>query len=756
MNTRRRNTPAARYGFALLSVAILAWFELATWPLFRVTPFLPLAAGVVIAAILAGPGPGLFATALGTAATRLLLHPVQPASGPESVAPLIAFVGIGIAVSVLSMERHSGRSRIRRILGGVSDGCAFFGPDWKCVYVNGVAASQTGRSPEQLVGSGISDVFPHAAGPSILRGVRLAIDEGIPGRYETFDSHFERWFETNLYPAPEGVTIIVRDVTVRRQAEDALRQSERRLRAIFDQAIAGIAQTDREGRFLMVNERYCEIVGRAASDLLTLRMGDITHPEDLPRNAALFEGLMGDGGNFVVEERYVRPDGSLVWVRKQVSAVREADGTPLSGFSIVEEITERKQAEAEKDEALRRERGARAEAEAANRSKDEFLAVVSHELRTPLTAMLGWLRLMKLGAVEASGTSRALETVERNADALVRLVEDLLDVSRISAGKLELDVRPVELSAVARAAMDTIRPGARAKRIALRSRIASDSCTVLGDPARLQQAVWNLLANAVKFTPAGGQVDVALERRNGTVLVSISDTGIGIASEFLPRVFDRFLQADGTQSRKHSGLGLGLSIVRHVVEMHGGTVRAESAGMGRGTTVTVTLPAHHAAATRPALVSGAGIAEAERAVPLPSLAGVRVLLVEDEPDSRVLLSRVLSWRGAEVRAVSSAVEARASLAEWNPGVLLSDVAMPGESGYVLIEGIRDAERNSAKRLPAVALTAYAQDAHRAKALASGYDAHIPKPVEPALLIQTVAALLREPRDARLAPVAGGA
>src|SRR5712671_5693631 len=447
MNTRRRNTPAARYGFALLSVAILAWFELATWPLFRVTPFLPLAAGVVIAAILAGPGPGLFATALGTAATRLLPHPVQPASGPESVAPLIAFVGIGIAVSVLSMERHSGRSRIRRILGGVSDGCAFFGPDWKCVYVNGVAASQTGRSPEQLVGSGISDVFPHAAGPSILRGVRLAIDEGIPGRYETFDSHFERWFETNLYPAPEGVTIIVRDVTVRRQAEDALRQSERRLRAIFDQAIPGIAQTDREGRFLMVNERYCEIVGRAASDLLTLRMGDITHPEDLPRNAALFEGLMGDGGNFVVEERYVRPDGSLVWVRKQVSAVREADGTPLSGFSIVEEITERKQAEAEKDEALRRERGARAEAEAANRSKDEFLAVVSHELRTPLTAMLGWLRLMKLGAVEASGTSRALETVERNADALVRLVEDLLDVSRISAGKLELDVRPVELSA---------------------------------------------------------------------------------------------------------------------------------------------------------------------------------------------------------------------------------------------------------------------------------------------------------------------
>ncbi len=756
MNTRRRYRPTASYAFALLSVGILAWFELATWPLFRVTPFLPLAAGVVIAAALAGPGPGLFATVLGTLATTLLPRPAPPVSGPEAFAPLVAFIGIGVAVSVLSWERHSSRARIRRILGGVSDGCAFFGPDWKCVYVNGPAASQAGRTPEELVGSGIAGVFPHAAEPPVIGGVRLAMDEGIPGRYETFDPDRDRWFETNLYPTAEGVTVMVRDVTARRQAEESLRDSERRLRAIFDQAIAGIAQTDPEGRFLMVNERYCEIVGRSASELAALRLSDITHPEDLPRNSALFEGLLGDGGNFVVEERYVRPDGTQVWVRKQVSAVRDADGTPRSGFAIVEEITERKRAEAEKDDALRREQGARAEAEAANRSKDEFLAVVSHELRTPLTAILGWLRLMKLGAVETSSRSRALDTVERNANALVRLVEDLLDVSRIVAGKLELETSPMKLSAVAHAATEAVRPAAEAKQISISSRLDPDPSPVLGDPARLQQAVWNLLANAVKFTPQGGRIDVSLERQNGTVQLTVADSGIGIRREFLPRVFERFRQADSTQSRKHSGLGLGLSIVRHVVEMHGGSVRAESPGEGRGATFTLTLPVHRAPTAalapvpplapillphpRPGAVRSL---PADSSTPLPSLKGACVLLVEDEADSRALLTRVLTWRGAEVHAASSALEARALLRRRKPDVLVSDIGMPGESGYALIESIRAAEAGSARRLPAVALTAYAQEAHRAKALAAGYDAHVPKPVEPALLIRTVAALLED-------------
>lgn len=754
MITRRRYHPTAAYAFALLSVGILFWFELATWPLFRLTPFLPLAAGVVIAASLAGPGPGLFATVFGTLATRLIPHSVPPVSSPESFAPLVAFIGIGVAVSVLSLARHSSRSRIRRILGGVSDGCAFFGPDWKCVYVNGPAASQAGRTPEELVGSGIAGVFPHAAEPPVIGGVRLAMDEGIPGRYETYDRDRDRWFETNLYPTAEGVTVMVRDVTARHLAEESLRDSERRLRAIFDQAIAGIAQTDPEGRFLMVNERYCEIVGRSAAELATMRMRDITHPEDLPRNSALFEGLLGDGGNFVVEERYVRPDGSPVWVRKQVSAVRDADGTPRSGFAIVEEVTERKRAEAEKDEALRRERAARGEAETANRSKDEFLAVVSHELRTPLTAILGWLRLMKLGAVDTSTTSRALDTVERNANALVRLVEDLLDVSRIVSGKLDLETSPMKLSAVAQAATEAVRPAAEAKQIALSTRLDPDPALVLGDPARLQQAVWNLLANAVKFTPQGGRIDVSLEGQNGNVQLSVADSGIGIRSEFLPRVFERFRQADSTQSRKHSGLGLGLSIVRHVVEMHGGSVRAESPGEGRGATFTLTLPVHRAPTTAlaplapVAMQSRPGAARSESPTadsdtPLPSLKGACVLLVEDEADSRTLFQRVLTWRGAQVVACSSAIEARAFLRRGKPDVLVSDIGMPGESGYSLIESIRASESGRGRRLPAVALTAYAQEAHRAKALAAGYDAHVPKPVEPSLLVRTVAALLED-------------
>jgi PAS domain S-box-containing protein len=770
MIVRRQHPRAVRYGFAMLLVSILAWFTKATWPLFHIAPLLPIAAGVVVAATLAGPGPGFLATGLALVASRLIPH--APARPSESMAVLIVFAGLGVAVSALSLSRHLSRGRIRRILEGVSDGCAVLGADWKYRFVNRAAADLAGRPPEALVGSEISDVFPHVADLPALREVRRAMDEGIPARLESWYAPHERWYETNLYPTGEGLVIIARDVTDRRGAEEALRESERRLRAIFDQAIAGIAQTDPEGRFLVVNERFCEIVGRSAGELASLRMCDIVHPEDFSRNAPLFAGLMGAGADFVIEQRYLRPGGAEVWVRKQVSAVRDTNGTPRYGFAIVEEITDRKRAEAEKDEALARERAARAEAESANRSKDEFLAVVSHELRTPLTAMLGWLRLMRLGAVEVSATSRALETVERNADILARLVSDLLDVSRIVSGKLEMEARPVSIAGIVGAALDVIRPAVEAKRIRVVVRPATDRATVLGDAARLQQVVWNLLSNAAKFTAPGGRIDVAVDRRNEQWAISVADDGAGIAPELLPRVFERFRQADGTQSRKQSGLGLGLAIVRHLVEMHGGTVQAESAGPGRGSRFTVLLPAfgldplrlgiaardrhpgrrtsERGPAPSPAEPPApsppeaprapAGAPRARPADPLPSLRGTRVLLVEDQEDTRALLARVLAWRGADVRACASVAEARAALAERQPDVLVSDIAMPGESGYALIEGVRAAERLRGGRIPAIALTAYAQEAHRARALAAGYDAHVAKPVEPGELVRAVVAV----------------
>lgn len=697
MTDRRRHSRLTRFSFAFVSIGLLIALELISWPLFRKTPFVPLIGG--------------------------------------------AFVGA--ALGVLSMERQSHRSRIRKILGGVSDGCGFLGRDWRFVYVNEAAGALSGRDPEELVGKQISEAFPHIAELPALREVRRAMDEEIPGRFETYYAPLGRWFETNLYPTQDGVTIIVRDVSEQREAEEALREGERQLRALLDQAIAGIAQTDPEGRFLLVNERYCDIVGRSAAELATMRLRDITHPDDLTRHAALFGGLMEGGGHFVAEERFLRPGGAVVWVRKQVSAVCDSDGTPRYAFAIVEEITERKQAEAEKDQALARERTARSDAENSNRSKDEFLAVVSHELRTPLTAILGWLRLMRMGAVETSSTSRALGTIERNAVVLVRLVEDLLDVSRIISGKLELEARMVPVSPIVRAAIEVIRPAAKAKNIEIVTQLLPDDLMISGDPARLQQAVWNLLSNAAKFTSAGGRIEVSMKRRDGCVLISVQDTGIGVEPEFLPRVFDRFQQADSTHVRRHPGLGLGLAIVRHIVEMHGGTVQAESAGPGRGATFIVQLPIERGTLSRSLQAAGNGREPSQSDLqegPLPSLRGARILLVEDEPDTRIVVNRILAWRGASVRACASAAEARLVLRRWKPDVLISDIGMPEESGYGLIEGLRAFERGHGGHIPAIALSAYAQEAHRNHAITSGYDTHVAKPVEPADLIQTVASL----------------
>ncbi|HYJ32773.1 MAG TPA: PAS domain S-box protein [Candidatus Binatia bacterium] len=752
MLARRQHPRLMRYSFAALTVCVLAWFEIATWPLFRASPFLPLAVGVVVAATLAGPGPGFFATGLGLIASQLL--PRSGATGALAYAPLVAFVGLGAAASLLSLTGHVSRTRMRKILEGVSDGCAFLGTDWRYRFVNRAAGQLAGRPPEELVGRGVSEVFPHVADLPALRELRRAMDEGIPGRLETWYPPHGRWYETNLYPAEEGVMIIVRDVTDRRGAEEALRESERRLRAIFEQSIAGIAQTDLEGRFLQVNERYCEIVGQSRAQLSGRSLSDVIHPDDRSRHAALFGELLGACRDFVAEERYVRPNGAVVWVRKQVSAVRDAEGAPRFCFAIVEEITERKHAESEKDDALQRERVARAEAESANRSKDDFLAVVSHELRTPLTAIVGWLRLLRIGAVDASSSSRALETVERNAGILVRLVEDLLDASRIASGKLKLEVRPTTVSDAVRASLEVVRPAAEAKRIRIVARLSPGADLVLGDPARLQQVVWNLLSNAVKFTPEDGRVEVASGPSNGSIAISVSDSGPGIAPEMLPRIFERFRQAESVQNRRHSGLGLGLAIVRNVVEMHGGTVKAESAGPGSGARFTVFLPPYRGAKTAadgvpgvPARNGAPKRPDATRSVRVPapppdrdapSLAGTRILLVEDEEDTRAVVTRILAWRGAEVRACVSAREARAAFEAAPPDVIVSDIGMPEESGYSLIEGIRRAERGRGLHTPAIALTAYAQETHRLRALASGFDAHVSKPVDPAELVRTVA------------------
>ncbi len=406
---------------------------------------------------------------------------------------------------------------------------------------------------------------------------------------------------------------------------------------------------------------------------------------------------------------------------------------------------ERKRGEEERAQLLSSEQHARQEAEAANRTKDEFLSTLSHELRTPLTAILGWTRMLSAGQIDEANRQRALETIERNAHMQQQLIEDILDVSRVISGKMRLEVRPLDLTAVIEAAVDAVLPAAAAKEIRMQRVLDSGASMVSGDPARLQQVIWNLLTNAIKFTPKGGRVHVRLERVNSHVEIIVSDSGQGIAADVLPFVFERFRQADSTSTRAHGGLGLGLAIVRHLVEMHGGTVEAESAGAGAGATFTVKLPliAMRAVELAPEQAQARVHPTAREHVPFhcpPELAGLHILVVDDEADTRDLVTAVLERCAARVTATSSVAEAFALLKELRPDVLISDLGMPEEDGYALISQVRALPAHAGGRTPAVALTAYARMEDRLRVLRAGFQTHLPKPVEPAELVAVVANL----------------
>ncbi|MFL6335243.1 MAG: ATP-binding protein [Pyrinomonadaceae bacterium] len=385
------------------------------------------------------------------------------------------------------------------------------------------------------------------------------------------------------------------------------------------------------------------------------------------------------------------------------------------------------------------------QAQEANRIKDEFLATLSHELRTPLTAILGWASMLVAGTLDGRDATRAIAAIERNARAQRQIVEDVLDVSRIITGKLRLEMRPVELRALVQDAVESVRPAAEAKGVYLSTLLAPESGEVTADPDRLQQVLWNLLSNAVKFTPAGGRVEVELRREGLRTALRVSDTGEGIAPEFLPHVFDRFRQADMGTTRQHGGLGLGLAIVRHLVELHGGEVKAESAGRGLGSTFTLHLPLRPAArGLEPSLPAATTTPPVTLKTASASLAGTRVLLVEDEEDARSMLKALLEECGAVVGAVGSAAEAWAALEREGCDVLLSDIGMPDEDGYSLIGRVRNHGAAGVKETPAVALTAYARDDDRERSLAAGFDAFLPKPVEPSELLAVLADLVKRP------------
>ncbi|MGI8835867.1 MAG: hybrid sensor histidine kinase/response regulator [Pyrinomonadaceae bacterium] len=419
--------------------------------------------------------------------------------------------------------------------------------------------------------------------------------------------------------------------------------------------------------------------------------------------------------------------------------------------SLENEIQERTRAEDALRLALVGEQMARSEAQTANRMKDEFLATVSHELRTPLNAILGWSHLLRSGRLDEATIARAVETIDRNAKSQAQLIEDILDVSRMITGKLRLNNEPVDLAAVINAAIDSVQLAADAKEIQLAVTLDPSARHTIGDSNRLQQVVWNLLANAIKFTSEKRHIEVKVERDGRYARLSVSDSGQGIRSEFLPFIFDRFRQADGTSTRQHGGLGLGLAIVRQLVELHGGTIKAESAGEGKGATFLIKLPlaSSNKRGSRRERLSGhiAPKSEDESVAVVPQLNNVRVLLVDDDPDTLQILSIMLVETKASVQIASSVGEALEVLEWYAPDVVVSDLAMPDEDGYSLIEKIRQAENGSGREIPAVALTSYVRVDDRSRALSAGFNMFVTKPVQPDELISAIANLAEPPVDA---------
>ena len=470
---------------------------------------------------------------------------------------------------------------------------------------------------------------------------------------------------------------------------------------------------------------------------------EMIHPDDRAQMQTAPDRCLAQGASDE-EYRIFHPDGSVRWIRDRGFVIYDSQGQPSRLAGVAEDITDRvrieadrKHAAAERESLLAREQAARAEAETANRIKDEFLAVLSHELRTPMNPILGWAKLLQQGRLDATRATQAIATIERNAKLQVQLIDDLLDISRILRGKLTLNTLPVHLAAVISAAIDTVRLALEAKAIHLNVSLDPEVEQVLGDATRLQQVVWNLLTNAAKFTPAGGHVTIKLIQQQNQAQIWVSDTGKGIHPDFLPHVFEHFRQEDGATTRRFGGLGLGLSIVRQIVELHGGEVSVKSPGEGHGATFTVCIPLMSQSVALPEVSrSGQSIVD---------LCGVEILVVDDDADSRDFIAFALEQAGAIVKVAASGVEALQIFDQSPPDLLISDIGMPEMDGYALMRHIRSLTATQGGDVPAIALTAYAGEADEQRAKLVGFQKHIPKPIDPIAGIVAVSELVRSSR-----------
>lgn len=727
-------TRAANYPLGHLTIPILLWAA------FRFGPRGASTSIVVLAGI----------ATLGTARG---LGPFAEHDLNESLLLLQVFlVAVAIAALVLAgiaTEHKRAQADIAFLASIVeSSDDAVIGrtPDGTIVSWNRGAERVFGYSPEEIIGRHISILIPPDRASehgqildALGRGVHTEHFETVRVRKD--GAHIDISLTISPIKDASGKTVaasvIARDITEGKRAEAALRSSEDRLRAILDNTIAFVYLKDLSGRYLLMNRRglktwgfnWEDIQGKTDHEIYAKDIADVYAEND--------RKVLEAGVPIQSEEPGFEPDGEHTYLSVKFPLL-DASGKPYAICGISTDISDLKQIELDREQLLSREQSARAAAETANRAKDEFLALVSHELRTPLNAIVGWVEILMKTQNDDALSAHALQVIKRNADLQVRIIEDILDVSRIVAGKLKLEMKPLEISGVIQAAIAAVQPISDAKNIRLHSDLDERVDLVLGDSPRLQQVVWNLLSNAIKFTPEGGEVKITLEQADSSVRIVVSDTGEGIAADFLPEIFDRFRQADSSRTRRHGGLGLGLAIVRHLVELHGGTVEAFSNGEHQGAVFVVNLPSETAEA-RTSEETGAGD-ELDSATEISVLNGFRVLIVDDDIDSREVLAATLALNGAETRSVASAREALQTWSEWKPNVLVSDIGMPDEDGYDLIRQVRIREGQGGSSVPAIALTGYASTEDHDRALEAGFQLHLAKPVDSQQLISFIAEL----------------
>ncbi|MGQ3055531.1 MAG: hybrid sensor histidine kinase/response regulator [Roseateles sp.] len=637
-------------------------------------------------------------------------------------------------------QLHQSDERFRLLVASVRDYAIFMlDPKGYVLTWNAGARRLKGYLPDEIIGRHFSTFYPEEALARDLPQHELEVasssgsfeDEGW--RLRKDGSRFWANVVITAMREPDGRLVgfakVTRDLTQRRAHEEELRRSEERFRLLVEGvADYAIFMLDPNGNIATWNVGAERIKGYTADDIIGQHFSRFYPAQARESGWPEHELLEATAkGSFVDEGWRIRKDGSQFWANVTITALRDDTGRLLGFAKLTRDLTEKKRVEAaeqqsrQRDEILQAERSARMAAQHAVRIKDEFLATLSHELRTPLSAILGWSQILlhKGASLPAQQLQRAHEVIDRNARAQAQLIDDLLDLSRIVSGKTRLEIQQVQVAPIVQAAIDSARPSAEAKGLRLQALLEPVESLVSADPARFQQVVWNLLTNAIKFTPKGGQIQVLLQRVNSHIELSVSDTGIGIPPSFLPHVFERFTQHDGTAARNFGGLGLGLAICKQLVELHGGSIRAASQGENLGATFSVTLP---------------------------NLEGVHAFLIDDESDVRELMCRVFENQGVRVTAFSCAEDALTALQSTKPTVIVSDIGMPKMDGYQFMRAVRAAEQGN-RRIPALALTAFARAEDRKRSLLAGYQAHLAKPFDLAELVLVVADLVSAARGA---------